>query len=376
MARTTYQAGSPQFAARYASAPIFLFASGRERPKRGRAGPAERGSLRPITAGPRGGRGHPAETSADDEKADLDVHREVNRILLQRYTPSGVVVNDDLEVVQFHEKGQKYFEPAPGKASFSLLKLIKEGLAVQGRAAVAAARREGRAVKRHASFSDDEGVHEIELEVIPIKGTEDRARHFLIVFNEISPGVEAPADVRVRSDKSGANPRRDNQKTEALMQELAATRQYLQSIIEEQDASNEEIKSANEEILSSNEELQSTNEELETAKEELQSSNEELVTVNEELQNRNVELALANNDLTNLINSINFAIVILGSDGHIRRFTPVAGRLFNLIPADVGRPFTDISSNLQIPDLPALIDQVVETMSPMEAEVQERAGRW
>jgi two-component system, chemotaxis family, CheB/CheR fusion protein len=339
------------------------------------AGPAERASLRLVTAGPPAGRG-PPEPSEDDEKADLDVQREVNRILLQRYTPSGVVVNNELEVVQFHGKGQKYFEPAPGKASFSLLKLIKEGLAVQSRAAVAAARREGRAVKRHASFSDDEGVHEIELEVIPIKGTEDRGRHFLVVFNEISPGFEAPADVRVRSDKSGANPRRDNQKTEALMKELAATRQYLQSIIEEQDASNEVIKSANEEILSSNEELQSTNEELETAKEELQSSNEELVTVNEELQNRNVELALANNDLNNLINSVNFAIVILGSDGRIRRFTPVAGRLFNLIPADVGRPFTDISSNLQIPDLPALIEQVVEAMSPMEAEVQERAGRW
>ncbi|MBV8279192.1 MAG: PAS domain-containing protein [Verrucomicrobia bacterium] len=77
-----------------------------------------------------------------------------------------------------------------------------------------------------------------------------------------------------------------------------------------------------------------------------------------------------------LINSVNFAILILGSDGRIRRFTPVAGRLFNLIPADVGRPFTDISSNLQIPDLSALVDQVVETMSPIEAEVQKRAGRW
>jgi len=340
------------------------------------AAPTEGPSLRLATAGPPPSRVRPTEPSADAAKADLDVQREVNRILLQRYTPSGVVVNNELEVVQFHGKGQKYFEPAPGKASFSMLKLIKEGLAVQSRAAVAAARREGRSIKRHASFSDDAGVHQIELEVVPLKGTEDRARYFLILFNETSLGAEAPAGIKARSDKSGVRDRRDNRKLESLMEELAATRQYLQSIIEEQDASNEEIKSANEEILSSNEELQSTNEELETAKEELQSSNEELVTVNEELQNRNIDLALANNDLTNLINSVNFAILILGSDGRIRRFTPVAGRLFNLIPGDVGRAFTDFSSNLQIPDLPALVDQVVETMSPIEAEVQERAGRW
>jgi two-component system, chemotaxis family, CheB/CheR fusion protein len=371
-----------------------LFAQGDKRSRiflrkdhvpRGRLGPfatallgghAERADLRAVTAGPPPSRIRSEPSAAEAEKAELDIQREVNRILLQRYTPSGVVVNSELEVVQFHGKGQKYFAPAPGKASFSLLKLIKEGLAVQSRAAIAAARRDGRVVKRRASFSDDAGIHQIDLEVIPLRGSEEHDRHFLVLFNEFPPSVEAPADTKLKSDKPSGRGHQDDRKIEALMQELGATRQYLQSIIEEQDASNEEIKSANEEILSSNEELQSTNEELETAKEELQSSNEELVTVNEELQNRNIDLALANNDLTNLINSVNFAIVILSNNGHIRRFTPVAGRLFNLIPADVGRPFTDISSNLQIPNLSELIDQVIETMSPMESEVQERAGRW
>ena len=340
------------------------------------AASAERADLRLATAGSLPSRQRSAASSGVAEKADVDLQREVNRILLQRYTPSGVVVSNELEVVQFHGKGQKYFEPAPGKASFNMLKLIKEGLAVQSRAAVASARREGKTVKRRATFSDDAGIHEIELEVIPLKVGEEHNRHFLILFNELSSAIDAPADIKTREDRSDARHRQDGRTIGALRQELAATRQYLQTIIEEQDASNEEIKSANEEILSSNEELQSTNEELETAKEELQSSNEELVTVNEELQNRNIDLALANNDLTNLINSVNFAIVILGSDGRIRRFTPVAGHLFNLIPADVGRPFTDISSNLQVANLPELIDQVVETITPREAEVQERGGRW
>src|SRR5262249_1945537 len=127
-----------------------------------------------------------------------------------------------------------------------------------------------------------------------------------------------------------------------LEQELTATKDYLQSIIEEQEASNEELKSANEEILSSNEELQSTNKELETAKEELQSTNEELTTVNEELQNRNLELTQANNDLQNILAGTSLAIVMLGPEGRLRRFTAQAEKLLNLIPSDVGRRITEI----------------------------------
>src|SRR5262249_10887468 len=140
----------------------------------------------------------------------------------------------------------------------------------------------------------------------------------------------------------------DDPQTEKLKQELATTKEYLQSIIEEQEATNEELKSANEEIQSSNEELQSTNEELETAKEELQSTNEELTTVNEELQNRNTELSLVNNDLSNLLSSIHIAIIMLGPDLRIRRYTPKAEKILNLIPTDIGRPITDIKPNINV----------------------------
>jgi len=109
-------------------------------------------------------------------------------------------------------------------------------------------------------------------------------------------------------------------------------------VIEEQDASNEELKSANEEILSSNEELQSTNEELETAKEELQSVNEELTTINEQLQNRNAELTRLNDDVNNLLANANVPMVALSTDLRIRRFTPAAAKLLNVLSTDVGRP--------------------------------------
>src|SRR5689334_21955233 len=161
-----------------------------------------------------------------------------------------------------------------------------------------------------------------------------------------------------------------------LKEELEATRKYLQSIIEEQRTTNEELRSANEEIQSSNEELQSINEELETAKEELQSTNEELTTVNEELQNRNDELSRANNDLNNLLSSVNIPIVMLGDDLRIRRFTPVTEKVMNLIPTDIGRPITDIKTNLRIPDLRQLVSRVIHSLEILENEVEDSNGRW
>jgi two-component system, chemotaxis family, CheB/CheR fusion protein len=115
---------------------------------------------------------------------------------------------------------------------------------------------------------------------------------------------------------------------------------------------------------------------LETAREELQSTNEELTTLNQELQSRNLELGQLNNDLANLLNSVNIALVILGTDLTIRRFTPLAEKLFNLIPSDVGRRFSDLTRKIDVPDLESVIDEVVEHLSPVEREIQDHNGNW
>ncbi|MEJ2686264.1 MAG: PAS domain-containing protein [Gammaproteobacteria bacterium] len=161
-----------------------------------------------------------------------------------------------------------------------------------------------------------------------------------------------------------------------LEAELAANREYLQSVIEQQETSNEELRSANEEIQSSNEELQSINEELETAKEELQSTNEELSTVNDELSSRAQELEQANSDLSNLISSMGIPIVIVGSEMHIRRFTPQAEKLLNLISTDVGRPISDIRPNAEIPAFETKIAEVIEKAEPVQYDVPDASGHW
>src|SRR6185437_11253310 len=133
-----------------------------------------------------------------------------------------------------------------------------------------------------------------------------------------------------------------------LETELVANREYLQSIIEDLEGANEELQSANEEILSSNEELQSTNEELDT--------------LNEELRSRNDELSRANGDLINLLASIHVAIVMVTTDLRIRRFTPAAERILNLIPGDLGRPIGHIKPNIQCPNLEELIADAIDTV--------------
>ena len=193
--------------------------------------------------------------------------------------------------------------------------------------------------------------------------------YYLVLFHTAQAGSAKEQKTAGRQKK--AAPRSHISKLE---EELSATREYLQSTIQEIEAANEELQSANEEILSSNEELQSTNEELDTAKEELQSTNEELNTVNDELQARNEELMRVNADLINLLASVQIAIVIVARDLRVRRFTPAAEKKFNLIPTDIGRPLSQISTTLQCPELTTLITETIDTVSPIERTVQDDHG--
>ncbi|MEO6569625.1 MAG: PAS domain S-box protein, partial [Opitutaceae bacterium] len=161
-----------------------------------------------------------------------------------------------------------------------------------------------------------------------------------------------------------------------LERELSETRDYLQSIQEQYEASTEELQASSEEVQSANEELQSINEELETSKEELESTNEELTTVNEEMTNRNVELNGLNSDLNNLHVSMDTAILVLGRDLTLRRFTVKAEKIFNLLATDVGRPLSGIRHNLDCRDLERFVREVIDTVSVRQREVQDKEGRW
>jgi two-component system CheB/CheR fusion protein len=309
---------------------------------------------------------------------DVEMQKQADRIVLNQFSPVGVIINNDLEILQFRGQTSAYLQPAPGRPSFNLLKMAKEELRLDLRTCIHQAKKDRMATKKEGiQIKEENQVRLIKIDVIPLQHDGIRGEDlFLVLFMESSPAVTSVL-AETRGFKSEQGQKNNYKKSiAALEQELKATKDYLQSIIEEQQASNQDLRAANEEILSSNEELQSTNEELQTAKEEIQATNEELNTINDELQRRNVESNQVSNDLQNLLSSINIAILMLGGDLKIRRFTPVAQLIFNLIPSDVGRLLSDIKHRLNIPDLEAQILEVISTLNFKTQEVQDQDGHW
>ncbi len=302
-----------------------------------------------------------------------DLQQETDRIVLSRFAPAGVVVDAQLNIIQFRGHTGRFLEPSPGDASLNLLKMVRQSMAVELRAAVFSALKSNTPVRREGlRLRLDGALRVVNLEVCPLRPATALDRYFLVVFEDATAPVQEVPKGKEPRGKSAAKDRTLNE----LESELAATKEYLQTVIEEQETSVEELQSSNEELMSANEELQSINEEMETSKEELQSSNEELATLNEELGNRNQELFQANNDLSNLLTVVQIAIVILGPDLRIRRFNPAAQEMLGLIPGDVGRPLGDIRLKVEVANLEAVIKEVLSTLSVQELEVQDRNGRW
>ncbi|MEO6196095.1 MAG: chemotaxis protein CheB [Thermoanaerobaculia bacterium] len=303
-----------------------------------------------------------------------EAQREADRILLSRYVPPSVLVDDNLEILQFRGDTHPYVEHGSGDASLSLPRMVQRGLLAGLREIIQEARATRAPVRRQGlTFRHGERFRSVDIEAVPVQARAAGKLCFLVLFAETLAADVEPEPAQ----PSPSLPRREtDRQMDQLERELATTQQYLQAVIEDQGTANEELQGANEEILSSNEELQSLNEELETAKEELQSGNEELSTLNEELQNRNLELGQLGDDLVNLFAGLHIPVVLLSPDLRLRRFTPAAAKLMNLLPMDVNRPLSDIRPNFDLPSLEVVILEAMETVTLIEREVQDRQGCW
>lgn len=306
----------------------------------------------------------------------IDFQKEAEGMLLEQYAPPALIVDPDLHIVHFQGDVSRYLVPATGQPSFHLLKMVRPELIVDLRTAIYKARKEGVTVhKDGVQFQHEGQPAAVRLGVQPLQKHNGKKQDLLVVFQRVEPPGPPASMEKGRKPGRAAGKKHAPEKTERLERELATTREHLRALIAEHETAEEEMKAANEEILSSNEELQSTNEELETAKEELQSANEELVTLNDELQHRNDELTVLSHDLSNLLVGVDIPVLVLDADLHVRRFTPVAGALLNLIPGDVGRPFRNIASNLDVADWEELFSEVIHQERLIEREVRDRNGR-
>lgn len=314
-------------------------------------------------------------SSSSDGWSELELQRAADRIVLARYAPPGLIVDDHLKVLQARGQTAPYVELTPGAVSWNLSRVLRDEIAVDVRGAVERAVRENVPIAVSSTLLEGEDENKaIHIEVLPITSAAARSRCFLVLFSKAHElNKEKVIDQIVQPELTGDG----KEKIIAqLRQDLTSTRFHLQSLIEERDARNQELVSANEEIQSANEELQSTNEELETTKEELQSANEELQTVNEELQQRNAILTQTGNDLTNLLNSVNMPLLMLTEELKIRQFTPPMEKLLSIRAADIGRSISEIRLQLSVEDIEPILIEVLDTLGTREIEVQDREEKW
>lgn len=306
----------------------------------------------------------PSDTREVSMPGKIQSH--VEQLLLQKYSPAAVLLNQDGDILYINGRTGAFLEPAAGKANWNIHAMARDGLRYELAGLITQAlqsdslvRLKGLVLKDHAGQAQG-----VDLTAEALRQPEALRGMVFVTFASV------PLAAAVRRGRS------PNPKVLELEQQLIQARNEIQAVRDEMQTSREELKSANEELQSTNEELQSANEELTTSKEEMQSLNEELYTVNAELQSKVDDLSLVNSDMKNLLNSTDIATIFLDSELRIRRFTAPATQIYKLIQTDLRRPLSDIVNDLAYPNLEADALEVIRSLVFCERQVQTKNGRW
>ncbi|PKI15833.1 chemotaxis protein CheB [Colwellia sp. 12G3] len=289
-----------------------------------------------------------------------NLQTQADQIILQGYSPAAVLINTDGDILYINGRTGKYLEPAAGKANWNIHVMAHEALQHQLDVAMKKAQEQVEPVIIKDLTLDTVTIN---LTVQAITKPKDLCGLLMVVFTDVVKPVKSPRRKRGAAE----------QESQA---ELQQAHEQIQMLREKMQSSQEELKSTNEEMQSTNEELQSTNEELTTSKEEMQSMNEELQTVNAELQSKVDDLSWVNNDMNNLLDSTEIATIFLDNELHVRRFTAHVSHLFKLISSDVGRPLSDIYTNLNYLELEHNARMVLQTLSSIEEDITASDERW
>ncbi|MFN8469126.1 MAG: PAS domain-containing protein [Caldilineaceae bacterium] len=317
---------------------------------------------------------HPPETELPAPPPSAE---EQHRLLLEEVGLPGVLIDEQYRVLHFSETAWRYLAHPAGPPTENLVRLARPELQSELRLALHRAfggRLNAQTPPVPVQFNGER--HPVIVFVRP----GPRYGRALVLFWENSSAAEAGQTGETGgtggTEQPGGAPMGRTARADAFEAQLLQSEQQLQSTREEYESSVEELRAANEELQSTNEEYRSTLEELETSKEELQSINEELQSVNQELKVRVEEIATANSDLQNLFAATEIATLFLDRELCVKRYTPRAAELFNLMPSDQGRPIWHLRSKLDYPTLEADIRRVLAHLIPIEQQAQAEDGRW
>ncbi len=296
-----------------------------------------------------------------EQRTPIDHARD---LILSRFAPAGVLLNEQFEVVHTFGDVSKFMQMPKGTFTSEALRLTVPELQVGFATALhRAARANESTAFKGLRLSGDTNTA-VDLCIEPVRDPLRERKFYLALFEARESGNTLAISAEVFDESVQAR-----QRISDLELELQQTRESLQATVEELETSNEELQSTNEELLAANEELQSTNEEL-------HSVNEELYTVNSEYLSKINELLALTNDFENLLRSTDDGIVFVDADLRVRRFTPAATGFINLVEHDLGRPIQHFTHNIEGVDFAAALREIIESRAVQSREVRARDGRW
>jgi len=303
----------------------------------------------------------------------MNIQSLADQLLLQYFSPAGVLVNDNGDILYISGRTGKYLEPASGKANMNIFAMLREGLRNEFSYAFMKAIKEKSTVvlRNQQTGTNDQDVL-VDVTVHYITHPESLNGYVMIIFTDLPGKKEIITSAKTIKGSGDTTSEREAE----LERKLRYTEEEMQSTMEEMQTTQEELKSTNEELQSANEELQSANEELTSSREEMQSLNEELQTLNAELQTKVDDYSRVDNDMKNLLDSTDVATLFLDKELNIRRYTNKATNIFKFIKSDIGRPFTDQVSDLDYPDMAQDAHEVLRNLVFIQKQVPAKDGRW
>ena len=304
------------------------------------------------------------QPDAEKEHHDKDISTgALHYKMVERYGPPSLLVSLNFQILHISEHAGRYLAVSGGEVTRDLFKLIKPELQLELRTLIYKNKEKNKVSRSKLLPVTLEGEDRAVIISTRKIVDPDSQEVFLITFDEFDPD-----HFIISTELTTAE---GTQREKEMERELQEHQQQLQAVIEEYETTHEEMKASNEELQSANEELRSTMEELETSKEELQSLNEELTTLNQENRHKVEELGQLSDDLQNLLSSTEIATLYLDRNFRILRFTPKLGELFNVRPADRGRPISDQTHKLGYDNLIEDAHKVLRNLQPLEKEVKD-----
>lgn len=289
----------------------------------------------------------------------------VNQTLLEvSGYDTGLVVDTNFEIIQTFGDYEKFL--LPKLFNFNLLEILPEELSIATSLTLKKAIQSNDIARmQEVRFKKNEVVRSVDVFARPFLSERTTDQNAILVLFSEGEINNSPAETNeiFRMDEHIA------QLLEETRKELAETKQKLREVYQELNLSNDHLSSFHEELISANEELQSINEEHQTL-------NEELKSLNQLYQDQINELANLNDDLNNFLKSSVNSRLFIDKNLIIRKFTPSVIQQVNLIESDIGRPISDISTNIKFSTLMEDIAEVISTSATIKKEIQTIDGHW